>query len=92
VSVDPLNIGDDLFADSNKMAEMLNSFFCSVFTSEDNSHCPAAEVVYEDSGHPFSQGGIKDEEINTFLLLGPDTKSPPFLCRFAWSLWILIYL
>jgi hypothetical protein len=47
VSVGPLKDGDDLVADSGRMAEMLNSFFCSVFTREDLSHLPAAEELFE---------------------------------------------
>ena len=42
-----LKNGDDLVADSGKMTEMLNSFFCSLFTREDISHLPAADVLFE---------------------------------------------
>ena len=36
VSVGPLKDGDELVADSGRMAGMLNSFFCSVFTRTEN--------------------------------------------------------
>ena len=43
VSVGPLKDGEQVVADSGEMAEMLNSFFCSVFTREDTSQLPAPE-------------------------------------------------
>ena len=42
----PLKDGEDIVADSGKMADILNNFFCSVFTREDISHLPAAENLF----------------------------------------------
>ena len=48
VGVGPLkNSSGQLVTDDEKMAEMLNEFFCSVFTREDCSRVPEAEQLFE---------------------------------------------
>lgn len=47
VGVGPLkDSAGDLITDDDKMAELLNDFFCSVFTSEDCSNIPETERIF----------------------------------------------
>ena len=47
VGVEPLkNTSGKLVTDDQSMAEILNDFFCSVFTQEDTSNVPEAEQRY----------------------------------------------
>ena len=46
VTVGPLKDGVEIVTDNNKMAEMLNGFFSSVFTQEDVSDIPTPTPVY----------------------------------------------
>ena len=43
VSVGPLKVEDEVVADSTKMASILNTWYCSMFTEEDTSNMPEAE-------------------------------------------------
>ena len=50
VGVGPLkDSAGGIITDDDKMAELLNDFFCSVFTSEDCSNVPAAEKLFHGS-------------------------------------------
>ena len=46
VSVGPLKQGDEVVADSGRMATMLNEFFSSVFTDEDTTSLPEVEKLF----------------------------------------------
>ena len=46
VTVGPLKEGEEIVTDNNKMADMLNVFFSSVFTQEDVSNIPTPSPVY----------------------------------------------
>jgi ribonuclease P/MRP protein subunit RPP40 len=46
VSIGPLVQEEEVVADSEKMANILNSWYCSVFTEEDLSNMPSPEVLY----------------------------------------------
>ena len=43
VSVGPLKVDDEVIADSSKMASILNTWYCSMFTEEDLTNLPQAE-------------------------------------------------
>ena len=45
-SVGPLNEGNELISDDEKMSEVLNKFFSSVFTKEDLNNLPQPRQVY----------------------------------------------
>ena len=47
VSVGPLVQDEEVVADSEKMANILNAWYCSVFTEEDLSNIPSPEVLYK---------------------------------------------
>ena len=46
VSIGPLVQEEEVVGDSEKMANILNSWYCSVFTEEDLSNMPNPEVLY----------------------------------------------
>jgi hypothetical protein len=46
VSVGPLKEGDELITDNKKMAEILNNWYCSVFTRENLDQVPEAEQIF----------------------------------------------
>ena len=46
VTVGPLKEGEELVTDHQQMANILNSFFCSVFTEEDMDTFPEIEQHY----------------------------------------------
>ena len=62
VSVGPLKEGDELVTDEGRMAEMLNSFFCSVFTQEDLDELPQPEQLYHGE-EPFSNVTFDQETV-----------------------------
>ena len=41
--LDPFKEGDELVTDHQQIANILNSFFCSVFTKEDMENMPEME-------------------------------------------------
>ena len=43
VSLGTLKVDDEVIADSSKMASILNTWYCSIFTEEDMSSLPQAE-------------------------------------------------
>ena len=45
VSVGPLKVEDEVIADSSKMASILNTWYCSMFTEEDMNSMPEAEEL-----------------------------------------------
>ena len=47
ISVCPFKEGDEIVADNGRMADMLNKFFCSVFTEEDATDFPSVEELYQ---------------------------------------------
>ena len=46
VTVGPLKNGEELVTDHQEMANILNSFFCSVFTEEDMANFPEPDLQY----------------------------------------------
>ena len=46
ISVGPLKEGDKLVTDNKEIAEMLNSWYCSVFTRENLQQMPEAEQLF----------------------------------------------
>merc|ERR1712030_23581 len=46
VSVGPLKEGDELVTDNKKMAEILNNWYCSMFTRENLQQLPEAEQIF----------------------------------------------
>ena len=47
VSVGPLKDGDRMVSDDTEMANLLNNYFCSVFTNEDLSNMKELETVVQ---------------------------------------------
>ena len=47
VSVGPLKDGTEVVDDNKKMAEILNKWYCSVFTEEDFENMPLAEQLFD---------------------------------------------
>ena len=47
VTVGPLKDGEELVTDHQHMANILNNFFCSVFTEEDMNNFPVIEHQYQ---------------------------------------------
>ena len=45
-SIGPLVQGEEKVADSERMANILNTWYCSVFTDEDLSNLPSPEMLY----------------------------------------------
>lgn len=83
-----------------KMAELLNSFFCSVFTREDVSNLPEAEQLFE-GDEPLVTSDFTEEKVRVKLLKlkqnsapGPDRLWPRVLhkhvlCHFSSTLYNL---
>ena len=78
VSVGPLKDGPDLVTESDKMATILNEWYCSVFTEENCNNIPHAEQRYTgneplNSVH-FTAGKVKKklEQIKPTAAPGPD--------------------
>ena len=94
VSVGPLiDDADDkkLVTDDCKMAEMLNTFFCSVFTREDLSLMPEAEHYFQgEDSERLKTVNITAEKVKKKLqnlspssAPGPDKMWPRVLCSLA---------
>jgi hypothetical protein len=92
VSVVPLKEGDQLVTDEGRMAEMLNTFFCSVFTQEDLDELPQPEQLYHGeelfSSVTFDQQTVqkKLENLKPSSTPGPDGVWPRVLQKLASSL------
>lgn len=88
-TVGPLKEGDETITEDERMANMLNLFFTSVFTKEDLSNCPDPVTTYfgecplEDV--QFDPGVITDKinNLKTGSSPGPDKKSPRLLQEIA---------
>ena len=66
VSVGPLMDGDNLVNDDTEMAELLNNFFCSVFTRENLDDMPEPEQLF--SGEDMlSEANFGHEEVKKKL-------------------------
>ena len=81
VSVGPLvddSDGNKLITDDSKMAEMLNAFFCSVFTREDLSRMPEAEHYFQgEESERLKTVQITEEKVKKKLLnLRPSSVQP----------------
>ena len=63
VTVGPLKEGEELVTDHQQMANILNNFFCSVFTEEDMNNFPDIEPQYEG-----------DEALNNVIFTGEKVK------------------
>ena len=97
VSVGPLvddSDGNKLITDDSKMAEMLNAFFCSVFTREDLSRMPEAEHYFQgEESERLKTVHITEEKVKKKLLNlrpssapGPDRMWPRVLFSLAGEL------
>ena len=90
VSVGPLKDNNgNLVNDDFQMAEMLNEFFCSVFTREDCTSIPDAEQLFQ-LGDPleiiqFSEDKVKKklEQLRPNSAPGPDKLWPRVLCSLS---------
>ena len=90
VTVGPLKDQEDnLITDDGKMANLLNSFFCSVFTREDTSSMPEAEQLYTGTD-PLMEVEITEDKVKSKLVSlkpssapGPDSMWPRVLNRLA---------
>ena len=90
VGVGPLkNTSGKLVTDDQSMAEILNDFFCSVFTQEDSSNVPEAEQRYF-GGQPLESFVISAAQVQQKLTKlkpnsapGPDRLWPRILGRLA---------
>ena len=80
-----------LITDDCKMAEMLNTFFCSVFTREDLSSLPEAEHYFQgEDSERLRTVNITEEKVRKKLenlspssAPGPDKMWPRVLCSLA---------
>lgn len=85
VSVGPLKLDEVLVTDDEKMADILNHFFSSVFTQEDLINLPNLEPVYTGptplSSLSFSAEKVakKIKKLRTSVAPGPDKLSPRLL-------------
>ena len=90
VTVGPLKDEEDaLITDDGKMANLLNSFFCSVFTREDTDSIPEAENLYTGQD-PLVSVDITVEKVKSKLASlkpssapGPDSMWPRVLQRLS---------
>ena len=48
VSVGPLKMDDEVVVDNTRMASILNTWYCSVFTDEDVTNMPEVEICCEE--------------------------------------------
>ena len=78
MSVGPLKEEGEVITDSEKMASVLNAWYCSVFTSEDLTNIPEAEKLYTGddplSTVHFTAGKVKKklENLKPTSAPGPD--------------------
>ena len=84
-SVGPLKDGDSTTTENSRIAELLNSFFSSVFTSEDCVNRPTPENLYGGDS-PLHNVDITKEKVKKKITgmrvtaaPGPDKISPRFL-------------
>ena len=84
-TVGPLKDGDGTSSENARMAELLNTFFSSVFTSEDVDSRPTPETLYH-GDTPLHNVDITEEKIRKKIngmrataAPGPDKISPRFL-------------
>ena len=89
VNVGPLRDGNKVVTDSREQANILNRWYCSVFTREDTSHVPEARDVFEGS-EQLEEVEITREKVRKKLLTlkpksapGPDKISPAVLQSMA---------
>ena len=66
VSVGPLIDGENLVTDDSQMAELLNNFFCSVFTREKLADMPEPEQLYR-GDEPLTEADFKEEDVRKKL-------------------------
>ena len=78
VTVGPLKDGEELVTDHQQMANILNSFFCSVFTEEDMNNFPEIEQQYHGEepliNVTFTRKKVKDKltRLKPSAAPGPD--------------------
>lgn len=78
VTVGPLKSGEEVVTDHQEMADILNNFFCSVFTEEDLANIPEPEQLYhgEDplTNVKFTRNKVKDKlaKLKPSAAPGPD--------------------
>ena len=71
------NTSGKLVTDDQSMAEILNDFFCSVFTQEDTSNVPEAEQRYC-GGQPLESLEITAAQVQKKLIrLKPNSAPRP---------------
>ena len=90
VGIGPLkDSSGNMTSDDEKMAELLNNFFCSVFTREDVSNLPEAEQLFE-GDEPLVTTDFTEEKVRVKLLKlkqnsapGPDRLWPRVLHKLS---------
>ena len=64
--MEPLVDGDSHVTDDGEMAELLNKFFCSVFTRENLDAMPEPEQLYT-GAEPLTEAEFKEEDVKKKL-------------------------
>ena len=81
-NVGPLRRNNDIISDNKEMAEMLNSYFVTVFTLEDESNLPNTPefegIKIENFEMSKKQIETKIKKLKTFSAPGPDKISSKF--------------
>ena len=77
VSVGPLKEGGELVTDNEKMAEMLNSWYCSVFTRENLQELPEAEKIFTGNNPLVSVQFTPEIVLKKLKKLNPDSAPGP---------------
>ena len=85
VSIGPLKDGKELIGDTEKMAELLNTHFSSVFTKEDIDSLPTPNMIYTGSAPlstvDFPPSLVQDKlnQLDVTSAPGPDKMYPKLL-------------
>ena len=88
-SIGPLKVNDTLVEDDQDIADNLNNFFSSVFTSEDLSNLPTLNNMKENItpllSVPISKSLVKDKllKLKPLSAPGPDGVNPRILIELA---------
>ena len=77
VSVGPLKEGNELVTDNKKMAEMLNKWYCSVFTRENLQQIPEAEQLFTGDSPLNSVNFTPDSVLKKLKKLNPNSAPGP---------------
>ena len=75
VSVGPLMDGDSLVTDDSEMAELLNNFFCSVFTRENLQDMPEPKQIFT-GDEPLTETRFETDEVKKKLVKLKPSAAP----------------